>query len=173
VARGSFRQDLFYRLNVFPIYIPSLREHKEDIPLLAHYFVDKYSRKLGKRIKRIPADEMKKLFDYHWPGNVRELEHFIERAVIFSDGHRISFSSFEYRPKNESIPIDDSCTSSLAEVERDYIKRVLQKTRWKIYGRGGAASILDLKPSSLQSRMKKLGIRHPVRESGDGNPTEA
>ena len=93
VEKGTFRQDLYYRLNVFPVHVPSLRERKEDIPLIGHHFVDKFSKKMGKGIRRIPGEELKKLMEYHWPGNVRELKHLIERAVILSDGSRITFSS--------------------------------------------------------------------------------
>ena len=162
VEKGAFRQDLFYRLDVFPIHIPPLRERREDIVLLANHFVDKYSRKFGKRIRRVPVNEMKKLLDYHWPGNVRELEHFIERAIIFSDGHHISFSEVGYGPKHEGAGNIEPRAVALADVERNHIRQVLQQTEWKIYGRDGAATILGLKPSTLQSRMIKLGIKRPT-----------
>ena len=159
VEKGTFRQDLYFRLNVFPIYIPPLRERKDDIPLLAHFFVDKYGRRQGKGIKRIPPDELKKLLDYHWPGNVRELEHSIERAVALSDGHRISFSGFEYASKYKMPAEDIQRLGTLADLEREHIERVLKSTNWKVSGPYGAASILGLKSSTLVFRMKKLGIK--------------
>ena len=158
VEKGSFREDLFYRLNAFPIFVPPLRERKEDISLLAHYFIDKHSRKLGKRIKRAPSDEIKKLFDYDWPGNVRELEHFLERAVILSDGGEVSLSGLEQGPADENRRGAGARPMSLADMEKKYIREILRKQKWKIYGRDGAAAVLGLKPSTLQSRMKKLGI---------------
>jgi transcriptional regulator with GAF, ATPase, and Fis domain len=161
VEKGTFRQDLYYRLNVFPIYVPPLRQRKDDIPPLAHLFVDRYSRKLGKRIRRIPADEMKRLLDYNWPGNVRELEHFIERAVILSDGHGISFAGLEYVPTN-GIPAEDSHgTATLVDLERKHIEKVLSSTNWRVSGPYGAASILGLKATTLFARMRKLGVKRP------------
>jgi len=158
VEKGTFRQDLFYRLNVFPIYIPPLRERKDDIPLMARHFIDGFSRQMGKAIRSVPAEELKKLMEYHWPGNVRELKHVVERAVILSAGNRISFSALDHATGNRSV-IEDATTRSLAEVERDYISKVLSDTHWRISGPQGAASILGLKPTTLLFRMKKLGIR--------------
>jgi formate hydrogenlyase transcriptional activator len=160
VGKGSFRQDLYFRLNVFPIHIPPLRERKDDIPLLAHFFVYKYGKTLGKMIKRIPPDELKKLLHYHWPGNVRELEHVIERALVLSDGHSISFTGFEYG-SSDRVSIDDATKrlGTLAELEREHIEKVLKSTNWKVSGPHGAAAILGLKSSTLVFRMKKLGIK--------------
>ncbi|MBI5584820.1 MAG: sigma 54-interacting transcriptional regulator [Deltaproteobacteria bacterium] len=158
VNQGTFREDLFYRLNVFPIQVPPLRERREDIPLLAQHFLDQCCQQTGKKIKRIPADELRKLVEYHWPGNVRELKHFIERAVILSDGQHIAFSGLDQVP----VPRDSNEPSGLlpwAEMERDYLKKVLDATRWKVSGRNGAAAILGLKPTTLFFRMKKLGLR--------------
>ncbi len=158
VEKGTFRQDLFYRLNVFPIYIPPLRERKDDIPLMARHFVSDFSRQMGKAIRNIPLEELKKLLEYHWPGNVRELRHFIERAVILSTGNRICFSGLDHTGGAKSA-IEDTGAKSLAEVERDYILKILGDTHWRITGPQGAASILGLKPTTLLFRMKKLGIR--------------
>jgi transcriptional regulator with GAF, ATPase, and Fis domain len=160
VEKGSFRQDLYFRLNVFPIHIPPLRERRDDISLLAHFFVYKYGKSLGKMVKRIPPDELKKLLNYHWPGNVRELEHFIERALVLSDGHSISFTGFEYG-LSDRVSIDDATKrlGTLAELEREHIEKVLKSTNWKVSGPHGAAAILGLKSSTLVFRMKKLGIK--------------
>ncbi len=158
VEKGMFRQDLYYRLNVFPVYVPPLRDRKEDIITLAHYFIDKFSRDMRKRIRRVPGEELKKLTEYHWPGNVRELEHFVERAVILSDGNRISFSGLERGPA-DAISLQDRGSMSLADVEREHIEKVLQATHWKVSGPRGAAAVLGLKRSTLRSRMAKLGIK--------------
>jgi len=170
VKNHSFRQDLFYRLNVFPIYAPPLRERKEDIRLLATHFVEKYSRKLGKRIRRVPADEMKKLFDYNWPGNVRELEHFIERAAIFSDQREINFSGLGQTPNRSVEGVDEGGVSLLLQdVERKHIEKVLNMTRWRVSGPRGAAAILGLKPATLFFRIRKLGIEGPPRTRSSAN----
>jgi transcriptional regulator with GAF, ATPase, and Fis domain len=160
VEKGSFRQDLYYRLNVFPVFVPPLRDRKEDIPVLVHYFIDKFSRKMGKKIGRVASEALKALIDYAWPGNVRELEHFIERAVILSDGGKIHLGglddSFVPRISSEALPV-----TPLADMERGYIERILNATHWRVSGPNGAASILGLKPTTLISRMKKLGIEKP------------
>ncbi len=158
VEKGTFRQDLFYRLNVFPIHIPPLRDRKEDIPFFAHHFVEKFSKKMNKKIRRIPHEESTKLVEYHWPGNVRELKHFIERAVILSDGGRISFSGLHHTYAHR-IHGEDGPMISLAELEREHIERVLNATHWKISGPSSASLILGLKPTTLLFRMKKLGIK--------------
>jgi transcriptional regulator with GAF, ATPase, and Fis domain len=158
VREGVFREDLYYRLNVFPIQVPPLRERREDIPLLAQHFLAQCCQQTGKKIKRIPADEMKKLLDYPWPGNVRELKHFIERAVILADGPHPVFSGLDPVYLNKEMG-EPAGLPPLAEVEREYLKKVLQATRWKVSGRNGAAAILGLKPTTLFFRMKKLGLR--------------
>lgn len=165
IEKGTFRQDLFYRLNVFPIYIPPLRERKDDIPLIANYFIEKLSRKMGKRIRRVPNEELKKLLSYHWPGNIRELEHFIERCVILSNGNTISFSGLDHT-LTHSISGNDQPMLSLADMEREYIEKILNATHWRVSGPKGAASILGLKPTTLFFRIKKLGIKN---ESDHGN----
>ena len=160
VEKGTFRQDLYYRLCVFPITVPPLRERTDDIPVLARHFLQKFGRKLGKTIKRIPSEEMKKLLAHNWPGNVRELEHCIENALILSDGAGIAFSEFESRFA-EHGPDTPFRVMPIAEMEREYIEKILAMTRGKVTGPGGAASYLKLKPNTLFSRMKKLGVRKP------------
>ncbi len=163
VEKGAFRQDLYYRLNVFPIYIPPLRERRDDIAPLTHYFLEKFARKLGKRLRPTPPQEMKKLLEYHWPGNVRELEHFIERAVILSDGYTISFTGL--RQMSVALPAEeDQIIKPLEDVERDYIRKALAATGWRVSGPRGAASLLGFKTSTLRFRMEKLGIRKPTIE---------
>jgi transcriptional regulator with GAF, ATPase, and Fis domain len=161
VEKGNLRHDLYYRLNVFPIHVPALRERKNDIPLLAQHFFSLFNKKFGKYINRIPAGELKKLMSYHWPGNVRELQHFIEKAVILSNGHEISFSGLELEHA-DSTHDDHLAVTILADIEREHIKKILGKTTWKISGPGGAASFLGLLPTTLRYRMKKLGIHKPM-----------
>ena len=163
VEKGTFRQDLYYRLNVFPIYIPPLRERRDDITPLTHYFIEKFGKKLGKRLRPTPPQELRKLLEYHWPGNVRELEHFIERAVILSDGYTISFSGLKQASGALAID-DDQAIRPLEEIEREYIKKALNATGWRVSGPRGAASLLGFKTSTLRFRMEKLGIRKPAIE---------
>ena len=154
-----FREDLYYRLNVFPVSLPPLRKRVEDIPELVRFFVDKYSRKIGRRIETIPKAAMKALQEYPWPGNVRELEHVIERAIITTPGTVLQLAD-----RLEPLRIaEDGDTSSkeLAAVEREHIVQVLRETGWKIQGPKGAASVLNLHPSTLRFRIKKLGIQRP------------
>jgi transcriptional regulator with GAF, ATPase, and Fis domain len=163
VEKGLFRQDLFYRLNVFPIHVPPLRARKEDIAPLARHFIEKFSRQFGKRICRVPPVEMKKLADYHWPGNVRELKHLVERAVILYDGIEFTFSGFDHG-KNEGRGVRQFPLMALADFEREYIEKVLEAVCWKLSGPNSASSILKLKPTTLLFRMKKLGIKKPSLE---------
>jgi len=158
VRNGTFREDLFYRLNVFPITIPPLRQRKEDIPLLVEFFVAKFNKKIGKKIETISKDTLDNLQEYHWPGNVRELESVIERAVITSQGTSLQvLDRFESSRKTGEQETQDG--KALVELERDYILQVLQKTGWRIEGKNGAAAILGLHPSTLRGRMRKDGIR--------------
>jgi formate hydrogenlyase transcriptional activator len=158
VKNRRFREDLFYRLNVFPISIPPLRMRAEDIPQLVSHFVDKYARKFGRKYESLPKSTMKALQEHPWPGNVRELEHVIERAVIISPGPILRLADpLERKP----VAAADGPDKGLEAVERGHILKVLQQTRWKIEGEGGAASILGLNPSTLRSRIKKLDIRRP------------
>ncbi len=156
VKRGRFRQDLWYRLNIFPIDIPPLRNRKSDIPLLVDWFTHKFSKKLGKPIRKIPINIMKTLQRYRWPGNVRELENVIERAIINTQG--TSLQLLESLPGEKSEGIETETPKTLAENEKKYILQILEKTRWRIEGPKGAALILGLHPSTLRARMRKLGI---------------
>ncbi len=157
VKEKKFRQDLYFRLNVFPIDIPPLRKRKDDIPLLTAYFLEIYSRKIGKKVNRIKEKVLQLFLDYSWPGNVRELQNIIEHSLVISRG--------EYLEVPEAYFVDKLAMRegqpylSLQNYERQYIEEVLQHTSGMIYGPKGAAKILDLKPSTLQSRMKKLGIK--------------
>ena len=163
VKNGAFRQDLYYRLSVFPIFVPPLRERQDDIPLLANYFFEKYSKKLGKKLGRIPAAEIAKMKLYPWPGNIRELEHFVERTVILSNNGDITLPDFN-KHTSDKLSAHDFGFTTLAGMEREYIEAVLAKTNWKIRGRNGSAEILGLKPTTLASRMSKLGIKRHASE---------
>jgi len=157
IKNGRFREDLYYRLNVFPITMPPLRQRPEDIPLLVNHFVAKFNNKIGKRIETVSKETLAALQEYHWPGNVRELESVIERAVITSQGNALQvldrFDSI--RKKEESTDRD---IKALAELEHDHVLHVLQKTGWRIEGQNGAAILLGLNPSTLRARMRKYGI---------------
>jgi formate hydrogenlyase transcriptional activator len=158
VENGTFREDLFYRLNVFPIHIPPLRERPEDIPLLVKYFIQKYSKKVGKQIEKVPRNVMESLQRYHWPGNVRELENIIERAAILSHGTRLELGDWF---SQKETPSRTSKMVTLEDVERAHIIKALKMARWRVSGEKGAAKILGLNPQTLISRMKKLGISRP------------
>jgi len=163
VRKGRFRQDLYYRLNVFPVTVPPLRQRKEDIPLMVQAFIERYSRKLGKQITSIHKETMKALQDYPWPGNVRELESIIERAVILCPGPVLQLTD-----KLEiSSPSLSSTVRTLEETERNQILKILSETRWRIEGKDGAAAILGLHPSTLRARMHKLGIVRPETKEPD------
>ncbi|MEN6317489.1 MAG: sigma 54-interacting transcriptional regulator [Syntrophaceae bacterium] len=158
ICNNRFREDLYYRLNVFPISIPPMRMRTGDIPQLVHYFIDRYSRKSGKQIKSIPKSTMKSLQDYSWPGNVRELEHIIERAVITSTGPVLHLADQFEQKISESRK---EHPKELSEIERQHILKILEQTRWKINGENGAANLLNIHPSTLRFRLKKLGINRP------------
>ncbi len=158
VRNNRFREDLYYRLNVFPITIPPLRMRTGDIPQLVNHFVAGYGRKFGRQIKSIPKGMMKSLQAYSWPGNVRELEHVIERAVITSTGPALRLAD---RLEQEKVEVREEPLKELAAMEREHMLKVLQRTDWKIDGEGGAASLLRLHPSTLRFRLKKLGIKRP------------
>jgi transcriptional regulator with GAF, ATPase, and Fis domain len=158
IRKGRFREDLFYRLNVFPITIPPLRQRKEDIPLLVDYFVAKFNKKTGKKIETVSKDTLNALQEYDWPGNVRELESIIERAVITSQGTALQIlDRFENSLKAGEQEAQDG--KALAELERDHILQALEKAGWRIEGKKGAAAMLGLNPSTLRGRMRKDGIR--------------
>ena len=152
VREGRFREDLYYRLKVFPVEVPPLRDRSEDIPMLVWSFVERFSREMRKEIKRIPKETMDAMIRYHWPGNVRELKNLIEQAFIISTGDVLVVRLPETR-RSEAMP-----DKSLEEYERQHILGVLKQTHWQIKGRRGAAALLGLNPSSLYSKMKKLGI---------------
>lgn len=160
VSQGKFRLDLYYRLNVFPIQLPALRERSEDIPLLVEHFVRSFSLTSGKTVKGVSPEVLQQLVHYTWPGNIRQLEHLLERAIVLAKGELIdhvqlpvtaSGSSGQVLPANGKI-------KTMQENERDHILEVLRRCHGKIFGNGGAAELLDIPPTTLQSRMKKLGI---------------
>ena len=159
IRSGDFREDLYYRLNVYPILCPALRDRKEDIPLLAQHFLNKYTAKIGKSIRPVPQKIIKTLQDYHWPGNVRELENVIERAVVLSRGSRLEIG--DWLQANES-PKGQGEILPLAKLERDHIVKALKKTNGKVSGENGAAALLDVHPQTLFSKMRKLKIIRKV-----------
>jgi formate hydrogenlyase transcriptional activator len=162
VAGGKFRADLFYRLHVFPIHLPPLRERRDDIPALVWHFAKLFARRSGKAIIAIPAETMARLRQYDWPGNIRELEHLIERAVILSTGPELRV------PRLDPVPITGASPgprltpgTSLKDAERELIRRTLEECRWQVGGPKGAAAKLGMKRTTLLARMKKLGIQRP------------
>jgi PAS domain S-box-containing protein len=155
VRHGRFREDLWYRLNVFPITLPPLRDRKEDIPLLVDLYVQKIAKRLGKTIQIIPNTVMQSLLEYHWPGNVRELENVLERAVINSSGSKLRMED-EFKRTNKELNFGQK---TLRAVEHNHIVQVLEHCSWKISGPKGAAEILGLDRSTLRARIKKLGIK--------------
>jgi formate hydrogenlyase transcriptional activator len=154
IRANRFRQDLFYRLSVFPIHIPPLRQRSTDIPLLVEYFVAKYKKRIGKKIDTVTKETLNTLKAYHWPGNVRELENVIERAIITSQGPVL-----QIQDRFDTAPEVEEDIKALADLEYDHILRVLQKTGWRIEGEKGAAVLLNLNPSTLRGRMRKFGLR--------------
>lgn len=153
VDQGTFREDLWYRVNVYPITMPPLRQRREDIPLLVEHFANMYAKKFGKNIASVSPRTMEELQAHSWPGNVRELANVIERAVIHTHGSVLQVVD-HFKPVVESVP-----TETLEEIEREYIMRTLENTGWRIEGPHGAAKILGLNPSTLRTRMIKLGIQ--------------
>ena len=158
VAKGAFRFDLFYRLNVFPLRAPALRERKEDIPLLVNFFLSKFAKKLGKEVRGISQNGMENLTRYDWPGNVRELQNIVERALVLAAGSivRVDASMLQSGEALKKAAVD-----TLENVERNHIVRALKETNWVIHGKRGAAETLGINPSTLRSRMEKLGIKRP------------
>ncbi len=161
IAAGRFRSDLYYRLNVFPITMPPLRNRKEDIPLLVEHFVDMFVKRSGKRIDQIPKPLMERLIDYNWPGNVRELCNVIERASITSPGPELRLSEIlsADSPASHGTVSSSDDFLSLGEMERRHILKALKTTSWCISGDGGAAKLLNINPSTLRNRMKKMGLK--------------
>jgi formate hydrogenlyase transcriptional activator len=178
VARGRFRQDLYYRLHVYPITVPPLRRRKEDIPVLASAFVRRFALAQGKAVDRIPRAVLDELVRYDWPGNVRELQNVIEQAVITTRGRSLRLAARLTRPvERREEPGDPRYEGTLDEIERRYIRRVLDLCGWRIEGAGKAAELLGMHPNTLRFRMAKLGIRRPVpgpapdqAEPADGQP---
>ena len=155
IKSGQFREDLYFRLNVFPLQLPPLRERQEDIPLLVKYFIKKYSAKIGKSIDSLPAHAMETFMNYDWPGNVRELEHVIERTLITSQGKRLTLSDWlPHNGDHKSTPF-----LSLEENEKQHIIKALNLTNWRVSGDNGAAKLLDINPKTLESRMRRLHIQ--------------
>jgi formate hydrogenlyase transcriptional activator len=158
VKNGTFRSDLFYRLHVFPLNVPALRERKDDIPLLVNFFLSKFSKKLGKDVRGVSQKSVEGLARYDWPGNVRELQNIVERAVVLARGPIVQVD-------DSMMHVDASETSALdtlENTERNHILRALNETHWVVHGKKGAAEILGLNPSTLRSRMEKLGIKRPT-----------
>jgi formate hydrogenlyase transcriptional activator len=156
IEKKEFRQDLFYRLNVFPIVCPPLRERKEDIPLLVKHFCQKHEARIGKKITNIPSKVMDLLMVYDWPGNIRELENIIERALILSKENTLEYGEWMPSHKKQSL---NTGVQTLEDVEKKHIIQTLQTTKWKVSGENGAANILGLNPTTLEARMKRLGIK--------------
>jgi transcriptional regulator with GAF, ATPase, and Fis domain len=172
VRNGDLRSDLYYRLNIFPITLPPLRERKEDIPLLVNHLVRQLSQKLGKTIEVIAQDTMAKLRNYPWPGNVREMRNVIERAVIITEGPKLRLiddldsQALELDLQKQTVRQDIFAElgqqgESLEQYEYNLILRTLKNVHWKLEGPGGAAELLNLHPSTLRSKMRKLGIDRP------------
>ncbi|MBL7741842.1 MAG: sigma 54-interacting transcriptional regulator [Chitinophagaceae bacterium] len=161
IEKKEFREDLYYRLNVFPIICPPLRERKEDIPLLVKHFCQKHEGKIGRKITDVSAEVMDALMTYDWPGNIRELENIIERAMILSHNGVLEYG--DWIPAEKNSPDSKSASlTKLEDVERGHIIEVLKKTGWKVSGEKGAAKILGLNPTTLEARMKKMGIKREV-----------
>jgi formate hydrogenlyase transcriptional activator len=161
VAAGQFRSDLFYRLNVFPVLLPPLRERRDDIPQLVRHFIQKFARRMGRRIETIPTEAMDALAGYPWPGNIRELENVIERAVILSAGSALRLPPGEWKAPLPPVEVSATAPVTLADAERQHIIGVLHETDWVVGGSKGAAARLGMKRTTLQKKMNKLGISRP------------
>jgi transcriptional regulator with GAF, ATPase, and Fis domain len=162
IRKGRFREDLYYRVNVFPIHVPPLRARAEDIPLLVWAFLEEFSSRMGKKITRVPRKTMDAFQRHPWPGNVRELRNVIERGAIITEGETLTMPLLGEATRVEAPP------TTLADAEREHILRALERTGWHIKGANGAAAVLGLNPATLYSRMKKLGIQ-PRRQMTDGS----
>jgi formate hydrogenlyase transcriptional activator len=158
VKNGTFRSDLFYRLNVFPLAVPALRQRKDDIPLLVNFFLGKFAKKLGKEVRGVSQKSMDSLVRYDWPGNVRELQNIVERAVVLASGPIVQIDKAMMRSGETA---QESAVDTLENAERNHILRALNETRWVVHGKKGAAELLGINPSTLRSRMEKLGIKRP------------
>jgi formate hydrogenlyase transcriptional activator len=169
VRRGEFRADLYYRLNVFPIQVPPLRERTEDIPLLVRHFAEEFARLMNKTIETIPSETMDALVRYHWPGNIRELQNLIQRAVILSNDRVLPNPLLAAGTQDVTLP---PAATTLRDSERSLILHTLEAVGWVIGGPKGAASKLDVKRTTLISKMKKLRISRPASEGGDDEPEQ-
>jgi formate hydrogenlyase transcriptional activator len=161
VADGRFREDLYYRLNVFPVTLPPLRERRDDIPRLVRHFTQQFARRMGRRIETIPSSVMDALVQYPWPGNVRELQNVIERAVILSSGSSLHIPSGDLQTRAPLAPVPSAVPVTLIDAEREHILGALRESAWVVGGSKGAASRLGMKRSTLQKKMQKLGISRP------------
>ncbi|RUT69537.1 sigma-54-dependent Fis family transcriptional regulator [Flavobacterium cupreum] len=160
VAAGRFRMDLYYRLLVFPILVPSLEKRKEDIPKLAQHFIEMYSQKAGRKAPVLSATALQQLIEYNWPGNIRELEHVIQRTVLLNDSDMVKeIELFSSSKMHAEVAAESFSIKTIIENERDYISYILKKCNGKVSGAGGAAEILDINPSTLNSRIRKLDIK--------------
>ncbi len=159
IAEKSFREDLFYRLNVFPVIMPPLRERVGDIPLLVGHLIDKFALRVGRRVEGVSQRSMRRLQSYGWPGNIRELENVIERAIILGDGPVIEIDPKMLPGAGTAAGVESD--PRLETIERQHIRAVLERSKWVIEGPNGAAKILGLNPSTLRYRMQKLGIQRP------------
>jgi formate hydrogenlyase transcriptional activator len=171
VGEQAFRSDLFYRLNVFPIHVPALKERAEDIPFLVRHFAQHFARNMKKQIDTISSETMNALVRYPWPGNIREMQNVIERAVILSRGSVLHIPSTDLKPRVPEA-VDTNGSTTLEEVERKHILSVLEQTHWVFGGPNGAAAFLGIKRSTLQFRMQKLGIARPQRSTPARTPTQ-
>jgi len=159
VRGGSFRADLFYRLNVFPLEVPALRERREDIPLLVNFFISRFGKSLGKELRGVSQKSMASLSRYQWPGNIRELQNVIERAAVLSKGPIVQVDETTLGPEESSS--EEPVIDTLENIERRHILRALGETHWVIHGKKGAAELLGINPSTLRSRMERLGVKKP------------
>ncbi len=157
VADGRFRSDLFYRLNVFPIEMPALRDRKDDIPILVEYFASRHGARLGRKFARVDRRTMGRLFAYSWPGNVRELENVIERAAILSEGEKLSVEEASFGAGTQD-PRGSTLTGTLREQEKQAIEAALAQSRGRVSGSGGAAARLGVPSTTLESKIRKLKI---------------
>jgi formate hydrogenlyase transcriptional activator len=164
VKRNEFRSDLYYRLNVFPVPLPPLRERREDIPALVEHFVEIYARRMNKQIDHVSPETMSSLVSYPWPGNIRELQNFIERSVILTSGDVLQPPLATLKSDLESESLG---ATTLEDAERDHIRKILEQTRWVVSGPNGAAARLGMKRSTLYFRMQKLGISRSNRDPLD------
>jgi transcriptional regulator with GAF, ATPase, and Fis domain len=162
MREGRFRSDLYYRLGVFPIEIPPLRDRREDVPLLTSFFISQRSKALGKKVESVPKATQDALMAYDWPGNIRELQNVLERALILSPGRELILPEELRHTQPSPRGVEGALRRNLKEIEGKRIREALEKTGWKIKGERNAASRLGLKPSTLRSRMKKLGIERPI-----------